>query len=103
MHKKFTTAKFHQIPRKENTKANSLAKVALMDDFVDNPTKVQYIPCIDVPEVQKIDEEATWTPSIMSYLKDRLLPLDKEETQKLRFKAVKFVLLDDVLYKRSFS
>ena len=103
MHKKFTTAKFHQIPRKENTKANGLARVALMDDFVDNPTKVQYIPCIDVPEVQKIDGEANWTPSIMSYLKDKLLPLDKEETQKLRFRAAKFVLLDDVLYKRSFS
>ena len=39
----------------------------------------------------------------MSYLKDGLLPLDKEETQKLRFRAAKFVLLDDVLYKMSFS
>ena len=103
MHKKFTTAKFHQIPRNENTEANSLARVALTDDFVDNPTKVQYIPCIDVPEVQQIDREANWTTPIMSYLKDGLLPLDKEETQKLRFKATKFVLLDDVLYKRSFS
>ena len=51
MHKKFTTAKFHQIPRNENTEANNLARVALTDDFVDNPTKVQYILCIDVPEV----------------------------------------------------
>jgi len=40
MHKKFTIAKFHQIPRKENTEANSLTRVALLDDFVDNPTKV---------------------------------------------------------------
>ena len=84
MHKKFTTAKFHQIPRNENTEANRLARVALTDDFVNNPTKGQYIPCIDVPEVQKIDGEANWTPPIMSFLKDRLLLLDKEETQKLR-------------------
>lgn len=39
----------------------------------------------------------------MSYLKDELLPLDKEKARNLRFKAAKFVLCDDVLYKKNFS
>ena len=39
----------------------------------------------------------------MSYLKDGLLPEDKEEARKLRVRAAKFVLMNEVLYKRGFS
>ena len=39
----------------------------------------------------------------MSYLKDGILPDDKEEARKLRVRAAKFVLMDEVLYKRGFS
>ena len=39
----------------------------------------------------------------MSYLKDGVLPEDKEEARKLRVKAARFVLIDEVLYKRDFS
>ena len=39
----------------------------------------------------------------MSYLKDEHLPEDKEESRKLRVRTVKFVLKDEVLYKRGFS
>ena len=38
----------------------------------------------------------------MSYLKHGVLPEDKEEARKFRVKAVKFVLMDEVLYKRVF-
>ena len=40
---------------------------------------------------------------IVSYHKDRLLPEDKEQDRKLRIKVAKFVLMDEVLYKRSIS
>jgi len=39
----------------------------------------------------------------MSYLKDGLLPQDKEEARKLTVRVAKFVLMDEVLYKRGFS
>ena len=39
----------------------------------------------------------------MSYLKDGLLLEDREEAWKLRVKAEKFVLMDEVLYKSGFS
>ena len=39
----------------------------------------------------------------MSYLKDGVLPEDKEEARKLRVKAARFVLMDEVLYIRDFS
>ena len=38
----------------------------------------------------------------MSYFKDGLLPEDREEVRKLRVRAAKFVLLDEVLYKKGF-
>ena len=39
----------------------------------------------------------------MSYLKDGLLLEDKEEARKLRVRAMRFVLMDEVLNKRGFS
>ena len=39
----------------------------------------------------------------MSYLKDGVLPDDTEEARKLRIRTAKFVLMDEVLYKRDFS
>ena len=99
--KGFTMAKFHQIPREENLETDSLAKVESVDELVDNQIKVQYIPSIDIPEVQQIDKEVNWTTLIVSYLKDGLLPEDKEEACKLRVRVAKFVLMDEALYKRS--
>lgn len=99
--KGFTMAKFHQIPLEENTDVDSLAKVASADDLIDDQIKIQYILSIDIPEVQQIDKEVNWTTLIVSYLKDGLLPEDKEEARKLRVRVAKFVLMDEVLYKRS--
>ena len=39
----------------------------------------------------------------MSYLKDGVLLDNIEETRKLRIRTAKFVLMDEVLYKRGFS
>ena len=39
----------------------------------------------------------------MSYLKNKFLPMDREKARKLRVSVEKFVLMDEVLYKRSFS
>ena len=99
--KGFTMAKFHQIPREENMDVDSLAKVASVDDLINDKIKIQYILSIDVPEVQQIDKEVNWTTLIVSYLKDGLLPEDKEEARKLRVRVAKFVLMDEALYKRS--
>ena len=39
----------------------------------------------------------------MSYLKDGRLSKAKDKARKLRVRAAKYVLLDEVLYKRGFS
>ena len=84
--------------------ANALAKAAsaggrgAMDEF----DRVQYMPSIDLLEVQQIGGEENWMTPIVIYLKDEMLPKDKDEARKLRIKAAKYVLIDEVLYKRGF-
>ena len=100
--KGFTTAQFQQVPREENIKADVLAKTTSSDETIDEQVKVQYVPSIDIMEVNQIDGVINSTTPIVSYLKDGVLPDDTEEVRKLRIKAVKFVLMDEMLYKRGF-
>ena len=58
---------------------------------------------IDLPEVQKIEGEENWMTPIIVYLKDGRLLEDKDKARKLRIRAAKYVLIDEVLYKRGFS
>ena len=101
--KGFITAQFQQIPSEENVEANALAKIASIDEIARDQVKVQYIPSIDIPEVNQIDEVTSQTSPIMSYLKDGVLPKDKEDARKLKVRVARFILIDEVLYKKGFS
>ena len=64
---------------------------------------VQISPLIDSSNVQEIGSDSSWTAPIISYLKNGVLPDGKEAVRKLKVQAARFVLIKDVLYKRSFS
>ena len=70
---------------------------------VDEFDEIQYMPSIDLLEVQHIKGEENWMTPILLYLKYGRLPEDKDEARRLRIKAAKYVLIDKVLYKRGFS
>ena len=99
-------AKFVQIPREENEQADLLAKTALVE-YMLIPNQVlsfvQISPLIDGVNVQEIGSENNWTISLISYLKNGMLPNSKEATRKLKVWATRFVLIKDILYKRGFS
>ena len=101
--KKFKEANFVQIPREENVEADTLAKEASVTGATDEFDEVQYIPSIDLPEVQQIENEENWMTPIVSYLKDEKLSKGKDEARKLRVRAARYFLMDEVLYKRGFS
>ena len=98
--------KFVQIPREENEHADRLAK-ATSADHMDIPGQVlsfvQISSLINNTSVQEISTENYWTTPIAFYLKDGMLPDDKEAARKLKVQAARFSLVKDVLYKRAFS
>ena len=101
--KRFKEANFFQIPREENMEANALANAAYADGLVDELDEVQYMSTIDLPEVQQIEGEGNWMTPIIAYLRDGRLPEERDEVRKLRIISTKYVLIDEVLYKRDFS
>ena len=101
--KKFKEADFIQIPSEENVEADTLAKEASANEAMDELDAVQYMPSIDLPEILQIEGDENWMTPIVSYLKDGRLPEKKDEAKKLRVKSAKYILMDEVLYKRGFS
>ena len=101
--KKFKKADFIQILREENAEADILAKEASASEAVDELDAVQYMPSIDLPEMLQIEGDENWMIPIVSYLKDGKLPEEKDEARKLKVKSARYVLIDEVLYKRGFS
>ena len=85
--------------------ANALAKAAsaggrgAMDEF----DRVQYMPSIDLLEVQQIGGEENWMTPIVVCLKDGRLLQDKDQARSIRIKTAKYVPINKVLYKRGFS
>ena len=100
--KKFNEAYFVQVPREENMEANTLAKEASVNELTDEFDEFQYMPSIDLPEVQQIGGEENWMTPIVSYLKEGKLLEGRDEAWKLRIKSTKYILMDEVLYKRGF-
>ena len=101
--KKFKEASLLQIPKEENIEADTLAKEASANGPVDKLDEVQYISSIDLPKVQQIGGEGNWMTPIIAYLRDGRLLEERDETKKLRIKSAKYILIDEVLYKRGFS
>ena len=101
--KKFKKADFIQILREENVEADILAKEAFANQVVDELDVVQYMPSIDLPKMLQIEGDENWMTPIVSYLKDRRLPEEKDEASKLKVKSARYILMDEVLYKRGFS
>ena len=102
-YKKFNEAYFVQVPREENMEADTLAKEALVNELMDEFDEVQYMPSIDLLEVQQIGGEKNWMTLLVNYLKEGKLSEGRDEACKLRIKSAKYILMDEVLYKKGFS
>nr|GEW34634.1 reverse transcriptase domain-containing protein [Tanacetum cinerariifolium] len=59
---------------------------------------------IEEKEIATVIEKdgPTWMTQLMDYLKGGVLPGDKKEARKLRFKARQYELMEEILYRRSF-
>ena len=101
--KKFKEANFVQIPWEENMEADTSVEEASANEAMDEFDEIQYMPSIDLLKILQIEGEENWITLIVSYLKDRRLPKGKDEARKLRVMLARFILMDEVTYKRGFS
>ncbi|GKV15413.1 hypothetical protein SLEP1_g26207 [Rubroshorea leprosula] len=68
--------------------------------------EVLYEPSFMKPRMMEIStnpDTLSWTNSIISFLRDGIIPEDRQEAMKLRKKASRYTLVDGILYKRFFS
>ena len=100
---KFKEIEFFQIPREENMEVDALAKEVSASEVVDEFDEIQYLPSIDFPKVHQVEGEDNWMTPIILYLKDGMLPEGKDEARKLRVRSARYVLMNEILYKRGFS
>ena len=95
-----------QVPREENADDDCLAKAASVEGMILDGgmlSFVQYAFATDRIEVQEIPLRDDWMVPIVSYLKEGRLPDDHVSARKLKIRASRFVLIGDILYKRSFT
>nr|XP_017246425.1 PREDICTED: uncharacterized protein LOC108218012 [Daucus carota subsp. sativus] len=93
------------VPREENTKADALSQFASSDDEVGSGSvyyQVMRTPSIEAKLVAPIDTGATWMDEIKLYLESGHLPPNADEARKLQVRALKYVLIEGILYKKSF-
>ncbi|XP_030942035.1 uncharacterized protein LOC115967090 [Quercus lobata] len=102
----FDTVEFIQIPRSQNMGADEVSKLASSKEegtSTDLAIEVQKHPSIEEVATFTIQSTDTWMTPIMSLLQDGHLPQNTEEARKIKKRAARFTILNDVLYKRGFS
>ncbi|XP_013624524.1 PREDICTED: uncharacterized protein LOC106330631 [Brassica oleracea var. oleracea] len=107
--KKFKSCKFTQIPREQNSQADTLANLGSAIEThtqMSIPLLVLQWPATLVEpsneEVSAIEEEETWMAPLVRYLEDDILPEDRNESRKIKKKAARYWLSQGKLYRRSF-
>ena len=102
--KKFVLVQVRHIPRVENSRADTLAKLATASqEDLSRLTHVEYLaePSIDLygEEVAPIESEPSLMDPIWDYLIDGCLPDDPKEASKIRTRSVRFTNHKGSLYK----
>ena len=92
-------------PRDQNTEADALANLgsAFNEPTIDCIPMIHLTgPSIENKEVVQIDDQVyNWSLGIWNYLKHDRLPEYEMEAKKTRFKASKYTIIRDQLYRRS--
>ncbi|XP_074323190.1 uncharacterized protein LOC141660126 [Apium graveolens] len=104
----FKEVRLECVPREKNSNADALEKMGSQQEAVllgSIPLEIQEIPSIPEIEVMQVDgaPKETWMMPILTYIHKGTLPEDKFKVRRLRYQAARFVMYDEVLYKRGFN
>ncbi|XP_074271407.1 uncharacterized protein LOC141595343 [Silene latifolia] len=124
---KFRTFKITQVPRDQNVEADALATLGATFQ----PTELSNIPItyVLIPAIQKEpdhnpvkqdvctqytqgartlvstigQQDADWRVPYLYWLRDGTLPEDKKEAQSFRIKASRYIMIDNILFRKSLA
>ncbi|XP_074337546.1 uncharacterized protein LOC141674743 [Apium graveolens] len=104
----FKEVRLECVPREKNSNADALEKMGSQQKVVllgSIPLEIQEIPNIPEVETMRVDEapKETWMTPILTYIRKGILPEDKFMARRLRYQAARYVIYDEVLYKRGFN
>ena len=108
MVKKFDKFNITQVPRDQNEEADQLARIATEQEHL-VPSGVSYQvhdqPSTKLEKIQVcvMDYSNSWPDPIVQYLQHGTVPNDRNEARKLRIRAARYTLIEEVLYMRSFT
>ncbi|XP_024033086.1 uncharacterized protein LOC112095396 [Morus notabilis] len=104
---KLTAYDIQQVPRAENRNADALAKLATSRDAgLLNMVPVEVLKAQTTakrPEVTPVDYQPSWMDPIIRYLVDGELPEDKQQAKKMKYQAARYIMYNNLLYRRGYS
>ena len=86
--------------------ADEIAKLASLEEgstSMGSEMEIQKRPNIEEISTFAIQSTGSWMTLIISVLQDGHLPQDVEKARKVKKRAARFTILNDMLYKRGFS
>ncbi|XP_073121516.1 uncharacterized protein [Henckelia pumila] len=100
----FDEVMFEQIPRESNEKADVLAKMASSLHNWKNREVVVQVELTPSTELTPLaPEESDSRKELLEYMEKGELPKDPKKAYRLKQRSLRFVMVEGVLYKNSFS
>ncbi|CAL9024352.1 unnamed protein product [Prunus brigantina] len=102
----FKTYYIRQIPRSENSHADALSRLAsAIENRVGRHVPIEILARRSTAEagVNTVRQDPSWMDSIHAHLTDGTLPADRVEARAVRRRSTRYLLLKDILYRRSYS
>jgi ribonuclease HI len=110
MQSSFQKFSITKIPRKENEKADHLARMASAEERGvgednENTRSLSHSSISDDASdiVSSVEKDSDWRSEIIKYLENGSLPSEKKAAIQLRMKAGRFTMINGKLYKRGFT
>ncbi|XP_074327404.1 uncharacterized protein LOC141665323 [Apium graveolens] len=105
---RFNEVRLELIPRGQNEGADELAMLGSRRESTllgTVPLDIQRQPTVPEHEVGSLSNELgpTWMTSILAYIREGSLPDEKNEARRIKYKAARYVIYDEILYRRGFS
>ena len=97
-----------QILREENAKVDELARLSSSSEADLCGIRMEYLPESSIRpwrgmEVDEVNLGPSWMDPITTSLTTRELPFDKVKARRIRYKVVKYHIVEGVIYKKEYT